>query len=72
MMEISLSEAGDCNFTIKELNQRFFPVNFVISFYEILPVFLKQLRYFYFYSCPAEAIMIWFTQQMNTLSYQSF
>ena len=29
---------------------RFFPVNFDISFYEILPVFWKQLRYFTYYT----------------------
>ena len=57
------------NFKIKEFNQRFFPVNFDISFYEILPVFWKQLLHFllYFDSCPAEAIMNWIIKQMNTL-----
>ena len=38
-MEFSFNEVGDCNFTIKEFHQRFFPVNFDISFYEILPAF---------------------------------
>ena len=38
-MEFSFNEVGDCNFTIKELHERFFAVNFEISFYEILPVF---------------------------------
>ena len=68
-MEFSFDEAGDCNFKIKEFNQRFFPVNFDISFYEILPVFWKQLLLFllHFDSCPAEAIMIWIIKQMNTL-----
>ena len=38
-MEFSFNEVGDCNFTIKEFHQRFFPVNFGTSFYEILPAF---------------------------------
>ena len=68
-MEFSFDEAGDCNFKIKECNQRFFQVNFDISFYEILPVFWKQLPLFllHFDSCPAEAIMIRLIKQMNTL-----
>ena len=40
-MEYSFNEVGNCNFTIKEFYQRFFSVNFDISFYEILPVFSK-------------------------------
>ena len=39
VMEFSFNKVGDCNFTIKEFHQRFFPVNFDISFHEILPVF---------------------------------
>ena len=30
-MKFSFIEVGDCNFTIKELHQRFFPVNFYID-----------------------------------------
>ena len=48
-MEFSFSEARYCNSTIKEFNQRIFPVNFDISFYEILGVFWKQLQYFFYY-----------------------
>ena len=33
----------DCNF-------RILPVNFDISFYDILPVFWKQLQYFSYYT----------------------
>ena len=29
---------------------RFFPVNFDISFYEILPLFWKQLQFFSYYT----------------------
>ena len=47
-MGLSFIELGD--FTIKELHQRFFPVNFEIGFYEILPVFWKQLHYFSYYT----------------------
>ena len=74
-MEFSFDEAGDCNFKIKEFNQRFFPVNFDISFYEILPVFWKQLLLFllHFGSFPAEAIMIWLIlNKWTPFSYQSF
>ena len=38
-MEFSFIEVGDCNFTMKELDQRFFPVNFDKGVYEIWPVF---------------------------------
>ena len=38
-MEFSFNEVGDRNFTIKEFHHRFFPLNFDISLYEILPVF---------------------------------
>ena len=31
-MEFSFNKVGDCNFTIKEFHQRFFLVNFDISF----------------------------------------
>ena len=75
VMEFSFDEAGDCNFKIKEFNQRFFPVNFDISFYEILPVFWKQLLLFllHFGSFPAEAIMIWLIlNKWTPFSYQSF
>ena len=42
-------------------------VLFLFGFYEILPVFWKQLKRFSYYSCPVEAIMIWLTKQMNIL-----
>ena len=45
-MEFSFIEVGDRNFTIKKFHQRFFPVDFDRSIYEILPVFWKQLQYF--------------------------
>ena len=48
-MEFSFNEVGDCNFIIKEVHRRFFPVNFDISFYEILPVFWTQ-QYFSYYT----------------------
>ena len=38
-MDFSFNGTGDCNFTIKELHQIFFPLNFDIGFYEILTVF---------------------------------
>ena len=38
-MEFSFIEVGYSDFTIKELHQISFPVNFDIDFYEILPVF---------------------------------
>ena len=40
-MEFSFIKIGDGNFTIKELHQIFFPVNFDIGFYETLRVFWK-------------------------------
>ena len=49
-MEFSFNEVGDRNFTIKEFHHRFFPLNFDISLYEILPVFWKQLQYFFYYT----------------------
>ena len=39
-MEFSFDEVEDCNFTNKEFHQRFFSVNFDVSFYEILLVLL--------------------------------
>ena len=54
-MEFSVDEIGDCNFTIEEFHQTFFPVNFDISFIEIFqysenkystfPTTLRQLPY---------------------------
>ena len=60
VMEFSFNKVGDCNFTIKEFHKRFFPVNFDISFYEILPVLKTVTVVFliHFDSCPAEAISI--------------
>ena len=37
-MEFSVIEVRDCNLAIKSFHQSFFPVNFDIAFYEILPV----------------------------------
>ena len=52
-MEFSFAEVGDCIFTIKELHQGFFQVNFDIGFHEIYrysesnysapPITLRQL-----------------------------
>ena len=60
VMEFSFNKVGDCNFTIKEFHQRFLPVNFDISLYEILPVLKTVTVVFliHFDSCPAEAISI--------------
>ena len=38
-MEFCFNEVGVCDFTIKELHHIFCPVDFDISFYEILTVF---------------------------------
>ena len=43
-------EVEDCNFTIKKLHQRFFPLNFHTDFYKTLPVFWKQLQCFSYYT----------------------
>ena len=60
VMEFSFNKVGDCNFTIKEFHQRFFPVKFDINFYDILPVLKAVTVVFliHFNSCPAEAISI--------------
>ena len=52
-MEFSFNKVGDCNFTIKEFHQRFFLVNFDISFmrfyeytegnYSTFPITLQPL-----------------------------
>ena len=73
-MEHSFIEVGDCNFTIKELHQRFFLVNFdkgLCDFTSILKA-ITVLFLLPFDSWSAEAIMIWLTKQVNTLSNQSF
>ena len=59
VMEFSVIEVGSCNFTIKELHQRFFPVNFdvrVWNFTSILKA-ITVLFLLHFDSCPAEAII---------------
>ena len=43
-------EVEDCNFTIKELHQRFFLLNFDTGFYKTLQVFWKQLQCFPYYT----------------------
>ena len=61
LMEFSSIEVGDCNFTMKEFHQRFFPVNFDIGFYEILPVFWKQLQCFPYYTSTVALLkQLWF------------
>ena len=74
VMEFSFIEVGDCDFTIKEFHQRLFPVNFDITLWDFTSL-LKEIAILFllhFDSCPAEAIIIWLTKQMNTLSNQSF
>ena len=73
MMEFSFIEVGDCNFTIKEFHQRYFPVNFDIGLWGFTSI-LKAITVLFLLhldSCPAEAMIIWLTKQMNTLSNQS-
>ena len=71
-MEFSLIEVGD--FTIKEFHQRFFLVNFDIGLWDFTSIMKAIIVLFllHFNSCPAEAIAIWLTKQMNTLSNQFF
>ena len=73
-MEFSFIEVGDCNFTIKEFRQRFFPVNFVIDLRDFTSILkaITVLALLHFDGCPAEAIIIWLVKQMNTLSNQSY
>ena len=70
-MEFSFIEIGDCNFT--ELHQTFFPVNFDIDLRDFTSMLkaITILFLLHFHSFPAEALMIWLTKQMNTLSKQS-
>ena len=74
VMEFSFIEVVDCNFTITELHERSFPVNFDIGLWDFTGI-LKAITVFlllHFDSCLVEAIMIWLTKQMNALSNQSF
>ena len=73
-MEFSFIEVGNCNFTSKEFHQRFFPVNFDISLSDFTSILkaITVLFLLHFDSCPAEAIIVWLTKQINTLSNQSF
>ena len=69
-MKFSLNEAGDRNFTIKGLHQRFFPVNFDTDLWDYTSI-LKAIAVLFLLhvdSCPADAITIWLIKQMNILS----
>ena len=73
-MEFSFIEIGDYNFTSKEFHQRVFPANFDISLWDFTSILkaITSLLLLLFDICPAEAIIIWLTKQMNTLSNQLF
>ena len=73
-MEFPFIEVGDCNLTIKEFHQRFFPVNFDIGLSDFTSILkaITVLFLLHFDSCPDEAIMIWLTKQMSTPSNKSF
>ena len=72
-MEFSFIEVGDCNFTIKEFHQRYFQVNFDIGLRDFTSILNARTVLFllHFDSCPAEAIIVWLTKQMNTLFNQT-
>ena len=74
VMEFAFFEVGDCNFTIKELHQRFFTVSFDISLWELTTILkaIAVLSQLHFDSYSAEAVMIGLTKHLNTLSSQSF
>ena len=72
VMEFSFIYVGDCNFTIKELHQRFSSKFLSLwNFTSILKT-TTILLLLHFDSYPAQAIIISLTKQMNTLSDQSF
>ena len=73
MMEFSIIEVGDCIFTIKNSIKRFFPMNFDMGLRDFTSIVISSnysTFMLHFDSCPAEAIMIWVSKQMNTLSNQ--
>ena len=73
-MEFYFNEVGNCNFTIKEFHQIFsseFWYKLLWDFTRILKT-ITVLFLLHVDSCCTEAIIIWLTEQIITLSYQSF